>query len=181
MPVPSSTRNAAHTNYADGLWFQATTAFCIVGLNVPNPGGETLQHVQVILEDSQFPEPPTFASGGSVFYSKDEPAGQTVAVSINVANGKYVGLFGSVANNRFYYAAAPQSSSIDGNAVELKGLTANGGNLANSQITEYANWPSGELAIVEMYYTPGTCGSGGGADGDPHFLTWSHEVYGRYS
>lgn len=154
IPPYARTYSASQTR---GFWFTAPIDFRIVGLNVPNELNQAVQNVEVFIMDQPPASFPSFSSGGSVFYTNLESAGQVIATDIAVQAGKIVGILGAAGNGsmRNSYASVNNfPSSINGSPVVLTRFGAQQA-ISSASTVQYFTELSDSTPVsrVEMYYT----------------------------
>jgi len=149
MPLPVQTSTFAGN--VRGYWFVSPTCFTITGLEVPTDASSGLQNIAVLKLDSN---PPTFAvttnSFTTLFLTQNNPASGIIPVSIQVAVGDIIGIFGNRADVNSY-GISPSPSMINGYPITITRLGMQF-NLSTTAPQDVWTEAAGSISRVWMYY-----------------------------
>lgn len=157
IPIPGYTQSFVNATRTRGFWFQSPGPIVITGLRVPNETNQTIQNVEVFNMPAAPPVWPASASGGQVFYSVNQPAGQIIPTSIPVQTGDIIGVLGACGTTMMANSqgtVGPFASSILGMPVNLERfLTQTNINVAGGN-QPYSQEPGVPVVRVEVQYAP---------------------------
>ncbi len=155
MGVPTQT--SSYSDQVRGLWFVAPTDFVISGLRVPAGAGTGLQNIQVMKINGTIAvwsvEGTNFTT---LYYINNQPNNTIINVNIPIAAGDTIGILGQAGTTTAYATESTYATTIAGQPTTL-GRFLHQGNINVTAAYNYSTEPSGNIGIVEMYYTVDTC------------------------
>lgn len=153
MPLPA--HNTTFSSNVRGYWFTAPTNFTITGLRVAPEAGAGTQNIQVIRINDAVPVvfSTTSTNFTSLAYIQGATNGVTQPVSISVAAGDIIGIFGQAGTTNSY-GTAGFSTTINGQPVTLNRIGSQNP-ITGAGIPDYWTEAGGSISRIEMTYT--TC------------------------
>lgn len=159
IPIPAFSHTYSGTSR--GFWFTAPTDFIITGLRVPTDIGLDDQNIHLVRFNAP---PPAYAASTTAFttlgYWNGVPGASIVATSIEIKQGDIIGVLGTRgtnSDNSYATPAGPFQSTILGQPVTLTRLLYQN-DIHLNPATEFSEEVGGNIARVEIYYTPPTTG-----------------------